>query len=137
MLPVHSTAINWVVTSRRMRRRTMVSRLPLSITTVFLLLLVDRHHMFPNTWSQPWHTNRHECSSGSKHRVNHGIKIITPCTNTRPTDDRCIVKDAHKASNSRNSPADAHVVPCQHCKDPETDVNIKEAHITLKMGPPH
>ena len=54
-------------------------------------------------------------------------------TNTNPADDRWIINGAHEASKLQDY-LDGFInkfVLCKHCKNPETDVNIKDGHITL------
>ncbi|KAJ4363632.1 eukaryotic translation initiation factor 5 [Neocucurbitaria cava] len=54
-------------------------------------------------------------------------------TNTNPNDDRWIINGAHDASKLQDY-LDGFIskfVLCKKCKNPETEVNIKDGHITL------
>ncbi|RMZ82180.1 hypothetical protein DV738_g1719, partial [Chaetothyriales sp. CBS 135597] len=54
-------------------------------------------------------------------------------TNTNPKDDRWIINGAHDASKLQDS-LDGFIskyVLCKSCKNPETDINIKDGHILL------
>lgn len=54
-------------------------------------------------------------------------------TNTNPNDDRWIINGAHDASKLQDY-LDGFIskfVLCKKCKNPETDVHIKDGHITL------
>ena len=54
-------------------------------------------------------------------------------TNTNPADDRWIINGAHEASKLQDY-LDGFInrfVLCKMCKNPETDVNIKDGHIVL------
>jgi len=54
-------------------------------------------------------------------------------TNTNPSDDRWIINGAHDASKLQDY-LDGFItkfVLCKKCKNPETDVHIKDGHITL------
>ncbi|KAF2100523.1 putative eukaryotic translation initiation factor 5 [Rhizodiscina lignyota] len=54
-------------------------------------------------------------------------------TNTNPADDRWIINGAHEASKLQDY-LDGFIskfVLCKKCKNPETDVNIKDGHIVL------
>lgn len=54
-------------------------------------------------------------------------------TNTNPADDRWIINGAHEASKLQDH-LDGFIskfVLCKKCKNPETDVNIKDGHIVL------
>jgi translation initiation factor 5 len=54
-------------------------------------------------------------------------------TNTNPADDRWIINGAHEASKLQDY-LDGFInkfVLCRHCKNPETEVNIKDGRITL------
>ena len=54
-------------------------------------------------------------------------------TNTNPADDRWIINGAHEASKLQDY-LDGFInkfVLCRHCKNPETEVNIKDGHISL------
>jgi translation initiation factor 5 len=54
-------------------------------------------------------------------------------TNTSPNDDRWIINGAHDASKLQDY-LDGFIskfVLCKKCKNPETEVNIKDGHITL------
>ena len=54
-------------------------------------------------------------------------------TNTNPADDRWIINGAHEASKLQDY-LDGFInkfVLCKHCKNPETDVNIKDGGIIL------
>lgn len=54
-------------------------------------------------------------------------------TNTNPNDDRWIINGAHDASKLQDylDGFIAKFVLCKKCKNPETEVNIKDGHITL------
>ncbi|KAI8942082.1 hypothetical protein NX059_000180 [Plenodomus lindquistii] len=54
-------------------------------------------------------------------------------TNTNPNDDRWIINGAHDASKLQDylDGFIAKFVLCKKCKNPETDVHIKDGHITL------
>lgn len=54
-------------------------------------------------------------------------------TNTNPADDRWIINGAHEASKLQDY-LDGFInkfVLCKMCKNPETDVNVKDGHIVL------
>jgi translation initiation factor 5 len=54
-------------------------------------------------------------------------------TNTNPADDRWIINGAHEASKLQDH-LDGFInkfVLCKSCKNPETDINIKDGHILL------
>lgn len=81
-------------------------------------------------------------SSWSKHRqvaniISDVIKYfgfeLGAQTNTNPTDDRWIINGAHEASKLQDY-LDGFItrfVLCKKCKNPETDVVIKDQHIVL------
>jgi len=54
-------------------------------------------------------------------------------TNTNPNDDRWIINGAHDATKLQDylDGFIAKFVLCKKCKNPETEVNIKDGHITL------
>ena len=81
--------------------------------------------------SQAWHSDRPERTSASRHRVIYGKSAVVPAPIFHPPTVVGSSMVPIELQSSKTISTDAYSVLCKHCKNPQTDVIIKDGHITL------
>ena len=129
MSRIPSIATRWSVCSPRSKAKVTVSRPSSSISVASLNPSVDLH-LVRNL--NPEIIHKYPADPHLDVIKYFGFELGAQ-TNTNPADDRWIINGAHEASKLQDY-LDGFIsrfVLCKMCKNPETDVVIKDGHIVL------